>query len=226
MSEFTHEKCSCFSPDPHPIFSLLENSDSSLQNCSGKLELSANEQVLSQGEHVKGVYTILSGKVKVHALGESGKDQIIRFSKRGDVLGFRTLLSDQSLGVSATTLEPTTLCLIDKESFKEMMKNETFRNRVLLELAKDLSHMVGALTGMAQKSVRSRLCSALILLQDLYGDDPINLSREDLANYVGTASESVIRMLSEMKNDALLEIKGRKIKVIDVQALEKMSLYS
>ena len=106
-----------------------------------------------------------------------------------------------------------------------MNESVGFRERVLREISEDLSEMVEALTDMAQRSVRSRLCSALIQLSELYENEPINLSREDLANYVGTAQESIIRLLSEMKKEGLIAIKGRKIAVVKHEEIKKMSLF-
>ena len=94
------------------------------------------------------------------------------------------------------------------------------------ELSEDLAEMVEALTTMAQSSVSSRLCSALLLLDELYDNQGINLSRENLANFVGTAQESIIRKLSEMKNDELIAINGRKITIINRAAITKTSLFS
>lgn len=212
----------------HPIFQILEKESPSFsRTCKACLVYNANSDVFTQGDHVQGVYCVKSGIIKVHTFGESGKDQIIRFAKPGDVLGFRTLLSGKRFSVSATTLEETSLCFIDREEFLKMVElSSRFRERVLQELSQDLAGMVGALTEMAQRSVRSRLCTALCSLAEVYGDRPINLSREDLANYVGTAPETVIRLLSEMKNERLIHVKGRKIMLLDQASIEKMSIFS
>jgi len=211
----------------HPIFHILENEGLDYKkSCNSCLVYPAGVDILEAGTSVKGIYCILSGKAKVYRYGESGKEQIIRFVKPGDVLGFRTLVTENPLKVSATTLEETSMCFIDRKDFKQMMDQSSgFRERVLKEIAQDLTDLVDALTDMAQRTVRSRLCSALLQLSDLYQDEPINLSREDLSGFVGTAQESVIRLLSEMKKEQLIEVKGRKITVIEHDKIQKMSLF-
>lgn len=204
--------------DEHP--ELLE----SLQH---GITFKNNTDVLTQGTQVKGVYCINSGKLKIYKVSESGKEQIIRFAKRGDLLGFRTLIGGQDLGVSATTIEESSVCFIDRYEFLNMIqKVPDLKERLMEELSEDLAEMVEALTTMAHSSVSSRLCSALLLLDDLYDNEAINLSRENLANFVGTAQESIIRKLSDMKNDRLIEINGRKINILDRELINKISLFS
>ncbi len=215
-------------PKSHPVFHILleEGLDLPL-SCSACIRFSKGQEVLTQGSGVKGIYCINSGIVKVHAIGETGKDQIIRFSKAGDVLGFRTLLGEQSLAVSATALSEVSVCYISRENFEKMMDlSSRFRERVLKELSTELSEMVGALTDMAQRSVRSRLCLALIELGKVFDDQPINISREDLSNFVGTATETVIRLLSELKQDELIKVEGRRLVLLDKDRLQKMASYS
>jgi CRP/FNR family transcriptional regulator, polysaccharide utilization system transcription regulator len=187
----------------------------------------SHSDLLTQGTQVKGVYCINSGRLKIYKNSESGKEQIIRFAKRGDLLGFRTLIGGHELGVSATTIEDCTVCFVERRDFLKMIQVvPEIKEKLLEDLAEDLAEMVEALTTMAQSSVSSRLCSALLLLDELYDNQGINLSRENLANFVGTAQESIIRKLSEMKNDQLIEISGRKITILDRAAITKTSLFS
>ena len=101
--------------------------------------------------------------------------------------------------------------------------NEKLRNTVIRVLSKELQDRADLLTTMAQKTVRQRTALALILLDDIYKGAPINLSRDDLANFVGTATETVIRLLREFKKDAVIETKGRKITIIEKDHLMSIS---
>jgi CRP/FNR family transcriptional regulator len=83
------------------------------------------------------------------------------------------------------------------------------------ELSKELGDRAIFITNMAQKSVRERLAFALLILGDIYGDEQINLTREDMANFVGTATETLIRILKDFKEEGMIEIHTRKLEIID-----------
>jgi CRP/FNR family transcriptional regulator len=100
-----------------------------------------------------------------------------------------------------------------------MDSNPTLRNGIIKELSKELADRVEFITNMAQKSVRERLAFALILLTNIYEDEPINLSREDMANFVGTATETLIRLLKDFKEEGLIEVQTRKMTVLDAKKL-------
>jgi CRP/FNR family transcriptional regulator len=100
-----------------------------------------------------------------------------------------------------------------------MDTNPMLRNGILKEISTELADRADFITNMAQKSVRERLAFALLMLMDIYEDEPINLSREDMANFVGTATETLIRLLKELKTEGLIEIQTRKITVLDRKKL-------
>jgi CRP-like cAMP-binding protein len=101
--------------------------------------------------------------------------------------------------------------------------NATLRNALLKEFSKELAERAEFITNMAQKSVRERLAFVLLLLKDVYKEDPINLSREDLANFVGTATETLIRLLKEFKEDKLIDIATRKLTILNNAGLNKLA---
>ncbi|MDG1736326.1 MAG: helix-turn-helix domain-containing protein, partial [Crocinitomicaceae bacterium] len=106
---------------------------------------------------------------------------------------------------------------------KEINCNEDLRNTVIRVLSKELQDRADLLTTMAQKTVRQRTALALLLLDDIYEGKPINLSRDDLANFVGTATETVIRLLREFKKDLIIETKGRRIMILQKSQLIEIS---
>ncbi|MCO5261096.1 MAG: Crp/Fnr family transcriptional regulator [Crocinitomicaceae bacterium] len=179
-----------------------------------------NEPVFVEGAYPKGVFCIKSGKIKVFTIGESGKEQIIRIAKQGDVVGFRSLFSEEPYRLSATTLEESSICFIKIEDFKEQVNKEPdLLQAVLKELSKESGERAMFIKTMAQKTVRQRLAIILLVLDEIYKDHQINLSREDLANYVGTATETVIRLLKEFKEEEWIEIHGRTIELKNIQSL-------
>ena len=162
--------------------------------------------------------------MKIFTIGEEGKEQIIHVAKEGEIVGFRALFSDEPYRVSATTLDESNLCFISKEFFFNLVDtNKALRDSIMKELSTELADRAMFITNMAQKSVRERLAFSLIFLDDVYDGEMINLSREDLANFVGTATETLIRLLKEFKTDALIKTYARKIKLLDKVTILKIS---
>ncbi|WP_268122151.1 Crp/Fnr family transcriptional regulator [Roseivirga pacifica] len=174
-----------------------------------------------------GVFCINHGKVKVYKMGSNGKEQILYIAKGGDFLGYRALLSEEFYAASATVIEPAAVCFIPKSDFLTILnRNPAFFQKLMKAVCHDLGVMEERLANIAQKSVRERLAGTILMLKETYGMEggeseliDIMLSREDLANIVGTATETVIRLLSEFKNDGLIELQGKKIKVVDQKRL-------
>ena len=145
-------------------------------------------------------------------------------------MGYRSMLSEEPYPVSAESLEDTTLCFIPKSDFLEVLKNDSsLTQRILRSMSQDLGTMADSVTTLAQKPVRERLAGALLMLKDTYGIDAhdngpveINLTREDLANIVGTATETLIRLLHDFKEEKLIETQGRKIRVLEPEKLVRV----
>lgn len=167
----------------------------------------------NEGSRPSGVFFIHTGKVKIYKHGD-GREQIIKISKEGDLLGYRALLADEQFPVSAKTLEDCHLCFIPKAAFLEALQaSPVFSQKILKEACRELDTMTEVLTHMAQKTVIERIALTLLQLGEIYGEQPINLKREDIAGLVGTATETLIRFLSELKEKKLIEIQGRKISI-------------
>ncbi len=177
-----------------------------------------------EGNYPRGVYCLNQGKVKVFARGDEGKEQIIQIAKTGDIIGFRAMFSGDPYKVSASTLEECNICFIGKDEFLDMIEsNALLRNSIMKELSKELSEKALFITNMAQKSVRERLAFALLILDDIYGDEQINLTREDLANFVGTATETLIRLLKDLKEEGMIDIHTRKLEILDRSKLLELA---
>ena len=183
-----------------------------------------NQPLFLEGSTPRGVFCMNSGKVKIFARGEEGKEQIIHLSAGGEIVGFRAMFSGEPYKVSATTLEECNICFIGKADFLDMVdKNTALRNGIMKELSTELADRATFITNMAQKSVRERLAFSLILLQDIYKEEMINLTREDLANFVGTATETLIRLLKDFKEENLIQTHARKIEILDKDGLHRVS---
>jgi CRP/FNR family transcriptional regulator len=179
-----------------------------------------NQSLFLEGSFPRGVFCINQGKIKVFKRGDEGKEQIIHIAKEGEMVGFRAMFSGDPYNVAAETLEESNICFIAKDDFLNMMDtNITLRNGIIKELSKELSDRASFITNMAQKSVRERLAFALILLKSVYEPEPINLSREDMANFVGTATETLIRLLKDFKEEGIIEVHTRKLTILNLDRL-------
>jgi CRP/FNR family transcriptional regulator len=206
------------------INTLTDSELSELEKSRGCSYYKKQDSLFVEGSFPRGVFCLNQGKVKVFARGDEGKEQIIHIAKQGEIIGFRAMLSGDAYKVSAETLEECAVCFITKEEFFKMIDSNTeFRNEIIKGLSKELGEKAVSITDMAQKSVRERIASSLLQLKDIYGEEPINLSREDLANYVGTATETLIRFLKEFKEEGLINIQTRKVFIIDSAKLHKIS---
>jgi CRP-like cAMP-binding protein len=182
-----------------------------------------------EGNRISGFFCINSGIIKVFKTGLDGKEQIIRFAKTGDIIAYRSVLSNELACTSAKVIEDCQVCFIPSEILTQFIKTNPVYSLELLKLAcHELGEANSFITDIAQKTVRERLAEILLLLVNDFGIDKdqflnISLTREELANLVGTATESVIRLLSEFKSDKLIELNGRKIKILNTKGLEKIS---
>ena len=184
--------------------------------------------VFFEGNRPAGMYCINKGKVKIFQTGEEGKEQIIRLAKEGDILGYRSLISGEPYAASASVVEDATVCFVSKQTFFDLLQtNSELSTRVMKLLSHDLKEAEKRITGLAQKPVRERMAETVLMLKEFYGLEPDNktinasLSREDISNIVGTATETAIRILSDFKKEKLVELSGKKIKILSNQGLIK-----
>jgi CRP-like cAMP-binding protein len=182
-----------------------------------------------EGNRISGFFCVNSGIIKVFKTGFDGKEQIIRFAKKGDIIAYRSVLSNELACTSAKVIEDCQVCFIPSEILISFIKTNPAYALELLKLAcHELGEANSFITDIAQKTVRERLAEVLLFLVNDFGLDDeyflnISLTREEMANIVGTATESVIRLLSEFKSDKLVELNGRKIKILNTKGLEKIS---
>jgi CRP-like cAMP-binding protein len=184
-----------------------------------------------EGAKPLGIFCINTGVVKVYKTASNGKEQIIYLAKRGDFVGYAALLGEENYTHSAMIIEDAKICFVPREVFlASLIKNTEFFQRITKQLSHELGVMEEKLTDASQKSIRERLAFLLLQLANSYGvegtgSQKINLalSREEIAGMVGTATESVIRLLSEFKKDGLIELDGKKILLKDKKALARLS---
>lgn len=184
------------------------------------------DTIYREGDYSNFVYKIISGKVKTYHINPDGKELISDIKSEGSYLGENSVIQETPRTEFAEALEPTTLMPIPKADFLDLL----FHNRdISTQLIKLLSNRVSQreheLMDMAYNTVRKRTADALMRLYHAYKTDQnekvtIETSRSDLAGMVGTATESVIRILSEFKKEQLISIDGSKITLLAPETLE------
>jgi len=214
----------------HPIFKDL--SPEELDNINFQKGCSFYKRgntIFQEGHRINGFYCVHSGIIKMYKTGIDGKEQIIRFAKNGDIIGYRSVLNQELACTTAKVIEDATLCFLPSDTLFSLLKeNSSFAMQLMQLTCKELGEANNYITDIAQKTVRERLAEILLLLKDTFELDEdqvlqISLTREELANLVGTATESVIRLLSEFKADGFIELQGRKIKLLDMRGLKKIA---
>ncbi len=202
-------------------FSLFESSRQFVKIKKGK-------SIFLEGKSPSGVYFLSSGKVKLFTTDGQGREQIIHLAKPGDLLGYRALLGSDTYSCSGSSLDDAELWLIPKETFFMLLDNNAkFSHAIIKLLTAELRHAEHHLAGLARKPVKSRLAEVILLLADTYGFEKdgktldVSLTREELAGLVGTATETAIRLLNNLKEEGSLATEGKKIRLLNRIALER-----
>ncbi|MDR6560263.1 MULTISPECIES: Crp/Fnr family transcriptional regulator [Arcicella] len=185
--------------------------------------------IFHEGNRPLGLFCVFNGKVKVSRLGSDGKEQVIRLVKKGDTLGYRSLIENTKYSASAIALDDTQACFISATEFNNLIDtNVKVASDLMRMLAKVLGDTQDKLVHLAMKPVRERLAEALLLLKSTYDDKKaehfsISISREDLSSIVGTAKETVIRFLSEFKEEGIVSTRGSEITILRADKLLQIS---
>lgn len=179
--------------------------------------------IYEEGQYAKRLYFIASGKVKTFKTNDVGKEYIIKIHKAGEFLGYQALIKEDKYHESASALEDSELSLIPKEDFFALLyNNRDFSARFIKMLADNMEGQEEQLLSLAYNSIRKRVAESLLVLQERFAKDGISILRDDLASMVGTAKESVIRTLTDFKNEGLIKIEGGSITILDAEKLDIM----
>lgn len=184
------------------------------------------EAIFEEGEMTNGVFCIKDGIGKLSKLSANGKDHIVKLVKSGELLGQRSMISNEPANLSAKAIADMEVCFIPKaEIINFFNNNNQFSMNLMQTVCDDLKKADDHMVDMAQKTVKERLAETLLYLKDTFGineDNALNvqLSREELAGMIGTATESCIRLLSDFNKAGLIELKGKKIFIKDIKRLK------
>lgn len=183
--------------------------------------------VYHEGKRPKYLYHLRSGKIKTFRIHEDGKEYITNLYSAGDYLGHVALLENNSYDDTAEVLEEAEVVLIPREDFLTAVFNDmNIATRFIKLISRDVKEKEERLLRLAYDSLRKRVAKALVDIQTkfgLNGDQPaIDIPREDIAQYVGTATESLIRTLSDFKSEKLIEIREGKIRILQSEKLRHL----
>lgn len=186
------------------------------------------QTIFFQGNPPFGLYCIASGKIKVSKVGNDGKESIVRIAGPGDILGHRSLFSKENYTATATVLEDAAICFLDKNYIFALIKsNPSIALKMIEKLSKDMGVAEARNASMSQKSARERLAELFLTFIKNYGHEgpdgrvrlDIKLNRDEIASLVGTAHETIIRLISEFKEEGILEQEGKVIFIKDEEKL-------
>jgi CRP/FNR family transcriptional regulator len=186
------------------------------------------ETIFEEGEKLNGVFCVRNGVSKLSKLSLNGKDQIVKLVTKGEVLGQRSVIVDETANLSATAIDDMEVCFIPKDHIVQVLQtNPNFTVEVLRHMAHDLKEADDVIVNMSQKTVKQRIAEAFLYLKSNFGEDKegyliLTLSREEMANVVGTATESCIRIISEFKKKARIKTSGKKIGIADERGLKAL----
>jgi CRP/FNR family transcriptional regulator, cyclic AMP receptor protein len=182
--------------------------------------------IYTEGNHPLRLYYIQKGKVKVFKRNDDGKELVVSLYKEGDFFGYIALLEETAYKDSAEAMEECEIAVIPKQEFDELMRtNHEAAHKFIKLLANDISQKEQHLLNIAYNSLRKKVADALIVMVEKYkGDEDfvINISRENLAAIAGTATESLIRTLSDFKLEKLIDIKDGNITILNYDKLKRM----
>tara|TARA_B100001971_G_C18267890_1_gene595809 strand:+ start:20758 stop:21453 length:696 start_codon:yes stop_codon:yes gene_type:complete len=180
-----------------------------------------------EGNPTYGIYCVNKGNIKITQMSPDGKESIIRIAQAGDVIGHRSLFTSKHYQASATAIEEAHVCFIDKDYILKLIETKpSVSFNLISRLSRDLGAAEHRISSFSQKNVRERLAELLLLLKESHGEPTekgtfinIKLTRDEMASIIGTAPETLIRFMSEIKSLGYIEQEGKKIFITDEKAL-------
>lgn len=179
------------------------------------------QSIFQEGLKAAGLYCIRTGKVKLYKSGSEGKEVILGIAKSGDVLGFRSVLMNEPYSRNAEVIEDAQVCFIEKDFFTKLIqKSPDLAFDIIRHMGQELEATEGRISDFLNTDVRTRFIRLLLMLQKSYGVEDttgmllnVRLTRQEMAEMVGAAPETIIRILSELENQKFISLEGKKIKI-------------
>lgn len=186
------------------------------------------ETVYLQGTAPSGLYCVHAGKVKLTSTSNDGKSTIISIVVPGQLFGHKNVFNNENYQTTATAIEESKVCYIDKKFFFNLLQEEpTVSLQLVSHLAREMGAAEKSISDLTQKTVRARLATFLLDSAKNFGIErngkinlDIKLTREELASIIGGATETMIRLMTELKDEGIISQDGKTIIILDQQALK------
>ncbi len=213
------------------VFSVLSPEEREyLEKNNSCRKFKKGEIIFNEGDVPLGLICLSQGKVKVFKAGIGGKEQIVRMARPTGFIGYRALFAGENHTATAVALEDSVACIINKNCVFELLRgNSELSLSIIKAFASELGLTINRTVTLTQKHIRGRLAESLIFLKDTYGFEndgqtlKVYLSREDIASLSNMTTSNAIRTLSSFASEDVIELEGRKIRITDINKLEKIS---
>lgn len=220
----------CMDNEESIFYSLQQDEKDILLENHVSMFYRKGEIIYKEGGRPTGLICLSGGKVKIYKEGVGGKQQIVRLVRPVGFIGFRAMFANQRYSGTALAIEDCSVCVLNKEQLFTVLKlNGTLALKVIHILAAELGSSNNRTFTLTQKHIRGRLAESLLFLKDTYGfeNDGVTLNvyllREDLANLSNMTTSNAIRTLGNFAAEKAISIDGRKIKILDIDQLERIS---
>jgi CRP-like cAMP-binding protein len=213
------------------LYRMPADAREQIENAGHTQNVAKNEMIYRQDEPAKGVYILKKGKVKIWQLNPDGSMQILFIYSDGELFGHRPVFAHMRQPVSATALEDCELVFIEKEKFFALLERSGYLMKsILSNIGTEFSVLVNKINLYAKFSIRERLALSLLLLNETFKRSQqstdtaeIVMNRTDLADYIGTSVENLVRTLKTFKESGYIRTQGKAIIIDDFEALYSIS---
>lgn len=230
-SDLHDSLCQICIDSPHSLLSELDaNSKQRIIETTVCVSYKKGDLIYQEGDMPGGLHCLLTGKVKIFKEGIGGRQQIVRMAKPVGFIGYRAFFAEEIHIASAEALEDSIVCRIKTELIFDIVRHTPeLAMSIIRALATDLGFSNRRTVTLTQKHIRGRLAEALLVLKDTYGYEndgctlKIYITREDLANLSNMTTANAIRTLSNFASEGVVELDGKKIRIIDKEKLEQIN---
>lgn len=187
-----------------------------------QMKFAKGNYLFHEGEESRGVYCVSAGLVKLERVSRSGGARLLNVVQAGDILGSRTVFSDEKYSMSAVALEDASVCFVPRSILLKLVQREpSLAISLLCDISREAKRNDGRLYQSSEISAPGRVADTLLFLKENFGGR--RWTRSEIAAWAGTTAETVVRCLSQFEKDALIELKGHSISIKDKTALKKLT---